>query len=173
MLLSGGTWFLGTAFEPFVFLHRGPLVHLHLSYPTGRIPTRLARIIVLAAYVDAAIEPLARSDVLTLVLSAGVAVTAVQVFAGTTGPARKAGGPALVAALAFAGVLAFGAVGRIVGWSDATILWTYDVVIAIVVVGLLVDLLRGRWADAVITGLVVDLGTFAETATLRSKLANA
>jgi signal transduction histidine kinase len=173
MLLSGGTWFLGTAFEAALFLHRGPLVHLHLSYPTGRVRTRLAQVVVAAAYVDAAFEPLARSDVLTLGLSGAVAVTAVQVFAGSTGPARKAGGPALAAALAFAGVLALGAVGRMAGWNDATILWVYDIVIATVVVGLLVDLLRGRWSDAVITGLVVDLGTTSETATLRAMLARA
>lgn len=173
MLLAGGTWFLGTLFAPALFLHRGPLVHLHLSYPTGRLPTRLARVVVALAYVDAAIEPLARSDALTLVLSGAVAVTAVQVFAGTAGPARKAGGPALEAALAFAGVLAFGAVGRIAGWDDVAILWVYDLVIATVVVGLLVDLLRGRWADAVVTGLVVDLGAEGEVATLQAKLARA
>jgi len=173
MLLSGGTWFLGTALEAALFLHRGPLVHLHLSYPTGRARTRLARGVVGVAYIDAAIEPLARSDTLTLVLSGAVALTAVRVFAGTTGPARKAGGPALVAALAFAGVLALGAVGRMAGWDADTILWIYDVVIATVVVGLLVDLLRGRWADAVITGLVVDLGSASEASTLRSKLAQA
>ena len=37
-----------------LYLHRGPLVHLHLSYPTGRLPTRLARAVVVVAYVDAA-----------------------------------------------------------------------------------------------------------------------
>ena len=46
--------------SPPLFLHRGPLVHLLLSYPTGGSPTRLARVVVAAAYVDAAIEPLAR-----------------------------------------------------------------------------------------------------------------
>jgi signal transduction histidine kinase len=38
---------------------------------------------------------------------------------------------------------------------------------------LLVDLLRGRWADAVVTGLVVDLGAPDEVGTLRGKLARA
>ena len=173
MLAAGGTWFLGTVLSAALFLHRGPLVHLHLSYPTGRLRTRLALVVVAAAYVDAAVEPLARSDTLTLALSVAVALTAVRVFAGTTGTARRAGVPALAAALAFASVLALGAVGRIAGWDDATILWIYDAVITTVAVGLLVDLLRGRWADAVITGLVVDLGASGEPATLRSKLARA
>jgi signal transduction histidine kinase len=173
MSLAGFTWFLGTLFTPALFLHRGPLVHLHLSYPTGRLPARLARGVVIAAYVDAAIEPLARDDVLTLVLSGAVALTAAQVFLGASGPARKAGRPALAAALAFAGVLALGAVWRLADWEDTTFLWIYDIVIASVAIGLLVDLLRGRWVEAVVTGLVVDLGSPGDAGTLRAKLAHA
>ena len=41
------------------------------------------------------------------------------------------------------------------------------------VVVLLRDLLRARWSDAVITGLVVDLGATGELGTLRDKLAGA
>jgi signal transduction histidine kinase len=173
MSLAGFTWFLGTLFTPALFLHRGPLVHLHLSYPTGRLPARLARGVVIAAYVDAAIEPLARDDVLTLVLSGAVALTAAQVFLGASGPAQKAGRPALAAALAFAGVLALGAVWRLADWDTTTFLWIYDIVIASVAVGLLVDLLRGRWVEAVVTGLVVDLGSPSDAGTLRAKLAHA
>jgi signal transduction histidine kinase len=171
---AGVTWFLGNVAEPFLYLHRGPLVHLHLSYPTGRLPTRLAQAVVGIAYLDALVEPLAANDWLTLALSGLVAVAAIQVFVGTSGPARKAGGPALAAALAFAGVLALGAVARLTDSLDrTTVLWIYDVVIASIAVSLLIDLLRSRWAEAVVTGLVVDLGSAGETATLRGKLANA
>jgi signal transduction histidine kinase len=174
MALAGFTWFLGSAAGWLLFLHRGPLVHLHLSYPTGRLPTRLARVVVVAAYVDAVIEPLAANDALTLVLSGLVALAALQVFLGTSGPARKAGGPALAAALAFAGVLALGALNGLAGWdAERTVLWTYDVVIAAIALVLLRDLLRGRWTEAVVTGLVVDLGAPAEVGTLRGKLARA
>ena len=173
MSFAGFTWFLGTVFEPALFLHRGPLVHLHLSYPTGRLPTRLSRGVVAVAYVDAAIEPVAQNDAVTLALSAAVALTAVQVFTGTSGPARKAGRPALAAALAFAGVLAATAIGRAVGWDDTAMLLLYDGVIASVVLLLTVDLLRERWADAVVTGLVLDLGAERGDGTLRSTLAGA
>lgn len=173
MIAGGGTWFLGTLFEPALFLHRGPLVQLHLSYPTGRLPTRFAQAVVALAYITAIVEPLARNDGLTLALSGLVALAAVQVFLGTSGPARKAGGPALAAALAFAAVLALGAFGRLFDWSTDTVLLTYDAVIACIVVGLLVDLLRGRWSDAVVTGLVVDLGDPAEGASLQARLAHA
>jgi signal transduction histidine kinase len=172
MWLSGATWFLGTLFTPALYLHRGPLVHLHLSYPTGRAPGGLALAVVTAAYVVAAVEPLASNDVLTLVLSVAVAVTAIRVFRGTSGPARQAGGPALAAALAFAGVLALAAFDRLADWgAERAVLWAYDIVIASVAIVLLVDLLRSRWADAVVTGLVVDLGATDGQATLRGKLA--
>ena len=174
MSLAGLTWFLGTLVPVALYLHRGPLVHLHLSYPSGRIPGRLALAVVAAAYVDAVIRPLGADDVLTLILSGAVAVTAVHVFVGTSGPARKAGGPALGAALAYAGVLAFGALDRMAGRDDTTaVLWLYDAVIAAVAVVLVVDLLRGRWAEAVVARLVVDLGASRDAGTVRERLAEA
>jgi signal transduction histidine kinase len=174
MSVAGLTWFLGTLVPAALYVHRGPLVHLHLSYPSGRVPGRLALAVVAAAYVDAVVRPLAGDDVLTLVLSGAVALTAVQVFAGTSGPARRAGGPALGAALAYAGVLALGALDRLAGGDDAeAVLWAYDVVIAVVAVVLVTDLLRGRWTDAVVARLVVDLGASRDAATVRAKLAEA
>lgn len=174
MSLAGLTWFLGTLVPAALYVHRGPLVHLHLSYPSGRVPGRLALAVVAAAYVDAIVRPLGGDDVLTLVLSGAVAVTAVHVFAATSGPARRAGGPALGAALAFAGVLALGSLDRITGRGDAeAVLWAYDIVIAAVAVVLVVDLLRGRWADAVVARLVVDLGASRDAATIRARLAEA
>ena len=174
MSLAGFTWFLGTALAPALFfLHRGPLVQLNLSYPSGRLPTRLARAVVVVAYIDAAIEPLGSSDTLTLVLSGAVALTAIQVFLRTSGTARKAARPALAAALAFASVLAFGVIGRAAGWNPDVVLLTYDVVIALLALVLFVDLMRRRWTEAVVTGLVVDLGAPQEAATIQGKLARA
>ena len=174
MTVTSAAWFAGTLLTPLAFLHRGPLVHLHLSYPTGRIRGRLVGGVVVTVYAVAAVEPLAGYDPLTIVLGVAVAATAIRVFAGTSGPARKAAGPALVAALAFAAVLTLGAVERLAGWGlDDQVLWGYDAVVACVAVVLLTDLLRGRWADAVVTGLVVDLGAERETTTLRARLARA
>jgi signal transduction histidine kinase len=173
MSLAGLTWFLGTAFEPALYLHRGPLAHLYLSYPNGRLSTPLSRFVVAAVYVDAAIAPLASNDVLTLVLSAAMALAAIQVLLRTSGPARNAATSALGAALAFASVLAAGVVGRAEGWSNDVLLWTYDLVIASLAIVLFVDLMRRRWTEAVVTGLVVDLGAPHEAATLRARLARA
>jgi signal transduction histidine kinase len=129
---------------------------------------------VVAAYVGAAIEPLARSPIVTLVLAGLVGVAAVNVFLATSGPARKAGVPALGAALGFAGVLAAGSVLDVLGWQvDRTVLFAYDAVIVIVVVVLLLDLLAGRWTDATVSDLVVDLGGPSGTRTLQERLSRA
>jgi signal transduction histidine kinase len=174
MALAGVAWFAGNFGPGALYLHRGPLVHLHISYPTGRLRRRLAQATVAAAYIDAAIEPIARNDVATLILAALVATAAADVFLRASGTARRAGIPALAAALAFACVLGLGAVQRLAGWdADREVLWTYDIVIACLAVVLLVDLLRGRWAEAVVADLVVDLGKRADTGTLRDELGRA
>jgi signal transduction histidine kinase len=172
MTLAGYTWFLGNLAEPLLFVHRGPLVHLVLSYPTGRLHGKAVRIVVAAAYIDGAIEPLARNDVLTLVLCAAVAVAGVWAFRGTSGPLRKARGLGLAATLTLAAVLALGAVARLDD-RDLQVLGLYQLVVAGIAIVLCLDLLRGRWAEAVVTGLVVDLGAPDQAGTLRSKLARA
>jgi len=174
MWLTGFTWFLGTVFEPAVYLHRGPLVHLLLSYPSGRLPTRSVRLVVAVAYVDAAIEPLARNDWLTLALAGAVAGVAFQTFRGASGPGRLAARVALGAVLAVEAVLVVGAVDRLAARNgDRAVLWAYDLAIAAVAIVLAADLVRARWSDAVVTGLVVDLGAAQESATLRAGLARA
>ena len=108
MALAGVTWFAGTVAPAALLWHRGPLVHLCLAYPTGRLRRRLATATVLVAYADAVIEPVGRNDVVTLCLALLVAVAAVDGFARTSGPARRAGALGLAASLAYAGVLAGG-----------------------------------------------------------------
>ena len=172
--LSGVTWFAGSVFPGALYLHRGPLVHLHLAYPTGRLRGRPSRVIVGVAYATAAVGPLARNDTLTIAVAILVAVTAASVFLPTLGPTRRALLPALAAALAFSAILGLAAIQRIIGWqiTDA-VAWTYDAVVVAVALVLLADLLRGRWAEAVVTGLVVDLGGQPGTGGLRGALARA
>ena len=118
-------------------------------------------------------EPLARNDWLTLAVSVLIAVAAVDVFVRSSGPARKAGRPALAAALAFAGVLALGAVDRLAGWgADLAMLLLYDTVVTAVAIVLLLDLLFGRWVDATVADLVIGLGGEA-SASLQTQLRRA
>jgi signal transduction histidine kinase len=51
--------------------------------------------------------------------------------------------------------------------------WPYDAVIAAIGLTLALDLAFGRWVRVTVTGLVVDLGEDAETATLQDRLAAA
>ena len=102
-----------------------------------------------------------------------IAVAAVDVFVRTSGPARKAGRPALAAALAFAGVLALGAIDRLAGWgAGLAMLLLYDAVVTAVAVVLLLDLLFGRWVDATVADLVIGLGGEA-SASLQTQLRRA
>jgi signal transduction histidine kinase len=171
MCLTGVAWFAGTIWSGMLFLHRGPLVHLNLSYPRGRLRWWPAVASVAAAYIASTIVPLAGNHALTIALAVVVASVAGVGFLRTTGTARRARAPAVVSTLAFAGVLALSAVNGLARWdADRELLWAYDTIVAGVAVVLLVDLLRGRWADAVVTNLVVDLGTRADTATLGAAL---
>ena len=41
MLLSGVAWFAGDLWSVLLYAHRGPLVHLLLTYPSGRVSSRV------------------------------------------------------------------------------------------------------------------------------------
>ena len=171
---TGVAWFLGSFWTAALYLHRGPLVHALLSFPSGRLSGRVARAVVGLAYLDGVIEPLGQSATATLVLWALVAATAIHGYLSETGARRRARAVATVGTLAIAAVLSFGALGRLAGWgADATTLWAYEVVLAVVAVALVADLLRGRWSQGALTGLVVDLGGLWEPVTLRDRLARA
>src|SRR5437870_13747829 len=78
---AGFTWFLGNFARldngtlawlatNGLYLYRGPLVHLLLAYPSGRLSSRLDRAAALAGYVAAVATPLCRTDAATVVLAA-------------------------------------------------------------------------------------------------------
>jgi signal transduction histidine kinase len=174
MVATGFAWFAGSLAGTALFLHRGPLVHLLVGYPQGRLRSRLEQLVVAAAYVDGLVYLLARQDGVTIALSLAVAVTALVGYLRAGGPERRARAAALVAASAVALVLGLGAIARVVNaGTDATGLWVYQAVLVLVAVGLFADLLWGRWTQAAITGLVVDLGEPDQAGTLQVKLARA
>jgi hypothetical protein len=174
MAAAGAAWFVGSLFAPAQFWHRGPLVQMHLSYPTGRLRRPLASVAAAAAYLASVLEGWAREPWLTVALSALVCGAAVDTFARTSGPARKAGRPALVAALAFGGVLSISGANQLLQWeADVPLAIGYDAVVAIVATVLLVDLRAGGWADATVTDLVLELGDRAGVTGLRRQLRQA
>jgi signal transduction histidine kinase len=185
--LSGFGWFFGTlsgsrigavaAFgTALLFLHRGPLCHVIVGYPTGRPAGLLGMIVVVAAYVYAAAVPLARSDVLTIVVALAVLVAVVGGYAPAAGPDRRARATAVAAAAALAVPLVGGSMWRLLGagsGAEHAVLWGYEAVLVLIAAGFLADLSWGQWAQAAVTKLVVDLGGDPETGTLRARLAHA
>jgi hypothetical protein len=174
MAASGFAWFLGNLATWALYLHRGPLVHLVVSYPSGRLRSRLEWAVGAAGYVSAVASPLARNDEATILLALAVCATALGRYLVASGPERRARASALGAAVMVALALTLGAAARLAGVdADRAVLWAYEVVIGLVAAWLFADLLWGRWAQAAITGLVVDLGELGDAGTLRDRLARA
>ncbi len=170
----GATWLFGDVTSAATFLHRGPLVHVLLGYPTGRLRSRPARALVLASYVVAAVPALARVDALTVLLATGVLATAVRNVAVTSGPVRRAHAAGLAATVLAMAAFCIGPVTRWLGVdSQQAVLATYDGLILAAVLVLVADLVRGRWAQDMMTGLVLELGDSAGTTGLRDRLARA
>ena len=174
MLLGCGSWFLGSLLSAALFFHRGPLVHLHISYPTGRIRRLLAIVTVTCVYLVSIVEAIAANLWVTLSVAVLVALAAADIYAGTSGRARKAGGPALAAALTFASVLALGAANQLLHWqNDRLILLLYDLAICLVALLLTADLLWGRWTEATVADFVTQLGVRPDAGTLSTAIRRA
>jgi len=187
LALAGFAWFLGTlARSPIgavaalgtalLFVHRGPLCHAIVGYPGGRPSGRLGVAVVVVCYVYAAVVPLARSDVVTIVVAVVVLVATVGGYVRAAGPDRRARVTAVAAAAVLAVPLAGGSVARLLGagsGADRAVLWGYEAVLVLIAFGFLADFLSGRWAQAAVTRLVVDLGGDSEAGTLRARLAHA
>lgn len=158
LLVVAVTWFAGDLVPRLLFLHRGPIIHLHLSYPTGRLRRWSARVVVLTGYGWAVVDGWVDRPVVTAVVATGVAVAAADTFARTSGPARRAGVPALVVALCFSAVLALSAASQSRHWgADYALALGYDGVIVMVTTWLTIDLLRGRWTEDTLADLVTQL----------------
>jgi len=187
LTLVGIAWFLGTFAGSgssgyaefgalFLTLHRGPLVHALLSYPSGRLEHWNERGTVAFAYVVSAIADVGVTPWAAIALGVGVLAIGAQRFLRAAGPHRRARGTAAAASAAFAIVLVASGVTGLAGSSaseDRVVLWAYQVVLAAIVIGLTFDLVRSRWIQATVTGLVIDLGKAAEAGALRDNLANA
>ena len=172
--IAGVAWFIGSLWSPAIYLHRGPLAHLLLSYPArALLPTsRLDRIAIGAAYAYAAAYPLAANDYVTIAFAFGLVALSAR-RAVVAGPAqRRPRLAALAAATVFGLVLAVAAAGRLAEVEvGRTMLVVYDLTVCLIALGLFADLLWGGWARATVTGLVVDLGEPATSGTLRDRLA--
>ena len=187
LMLAGFAWFLGTFAGSgdstyagfgalFLTLHRGPLVHALLSYPSGRVKRRTEWVAVTFGYAVSSIAVVGKTPEAGIVLAVIVLAVGAQRFVGAAGPQRRARAAGAAASAAFAVVLLVSGLTSLAGSGpslDAGVLWAYQIVLAGIAIGLTLDLMLGRWVRAVVTGLVVDLGEAGEVGTLRDRLANA
>jgi signal transduction histidine kinase len=172
MLASGLTWFAGDVWSALLFAHRGPLVHLVLTYPSGRTSSRLTLLVIAAAYVDGLIPDVARSEWTTLALSAAVLVAAAARRGSVGGVERRARTAGLAAAALLSVTLGLTAIGRLLdAGTDAASVWALYGAVTAVACGLTADLLWGRWVRAALTDFVIDLGDHHEPQALRAALA--
>jgi signal transduction histidine kinase len=189
LALAGLSWFLGTLAgsrigavavvgSALLFLHRGPLCHAIIGYPAGRRSDRVRTLVLIVCYVYAAVVPLARNDVVTIIIACLVVAVTTQDYARAVGPDRRARVTAVAAAVLLAIPLAGGSLVRLMaapgsGLDQTVVLSIYETVLIVIALGFLTDFLLGRWTQAAVTKLVIDLGGEAETGTLRTRLAHA
>jgi signal transduction histidine kinase len=186
MAASGFTWFLGNfaaadlgavawIADQGIYIHRGPLVHLILAYPSGQLSSRLARAAVVAGYAAAVVPPVWGSEVATIVLSVFLVVVAIREYVRAVGRYRRARALSVWSASGLGFVLAGGGAARLVlppGDVSGPSLLAYEAVLCSIAGGLLAGLLSAPWERVAVTDLVVELGE-ARSGTLRGELSKA
>jgi signal transduction histidine kinase len=172
MLLSGVAWFAGDLWSVLLYAHRGPLVHLLLTYPSGRSSSRVTLIVIAAAYADGLIPDLARSEWATLALMGAVLLIAIARHRAVGGAERRARAAALAGAALLSLTLGLTALMRLLdGAANSAAVWALYGAVVATACGLTADLLWGRWSRAALTGFVIDLGDRHEPQALRAALA--
>jgi hypothetical protein len=165
-------WLAGSIEPTLVVLHRGPLMHLVLAYPAGRLDSGIARLVVGVAYIQGALGGGLDGPGWTLAFATVfVASASVRALAATGAVRRSRLVPVAVSA-GIGTVLAIGAASRLAG-GDADVLLAYQLVLIVAGAAVAADLRIARWSQATIAGLVVDLGERAVGGVVRDRLARA
>jgi signal transduction histidine kinase len=183
---TGFTWFVGNFAQVgvaavawvaahLVYLHRGPLVQLVLTYPSGRPTSRLIRGAVAVGYAAAVITPIWDSEAATILLAGLLLGVCAREYGRAVGGTRRARLIALQAAAGLSLVLAGPAAARLLlppGEVSGASLLAYEAALCVLAGGLLAGLLIDPWQQTTVADLVVELGE-AKSGTLRGELARA
>ena len=160
LVLCAVSWFAGGLDPALAFVHRGPLVHLLLAHPTGRL-TGPARIVVPGAYLVGVLPGAWGDEVVTCVLAALLVLTAEVQRRSVGGPLRRARGQALVVAVGAAVVLVGSAAARLLlpeGDADRWTLWVYEAGLVGAAALTTRSVLHRTWRVRPVTDLVVLVG---------------
>jgi len=186
MAATGFAWFIGNfadvgfdalawAAAQGIYLHRGPLVHLILAYPTGWLSRRLARIAVVAGYAAAVVTPVWGSEAAAIVLSVLLVAVSAREYVRAVGRHRLARTLSVWASVGFGVAVAGGAAARLAlppGDVSVPSLLAYEAALCSIAGVLFAGLLTAPWDRAAVTDLVVELGE-ARAGTLRGELSRA
>ena len=157
------------------YLHRGPLVHLIVTYPSGSSSSQLERVTVWLGYAAALVAPIWSSDPLAVVLSVLLIAVTTHGYLRSLGRRRRARLLSLCAASALGLVLIGGVAARLSlpdGEVAAAALLAYEVTLITIASGLFVGLTSDAWGRTDVADLVVELGA-DRSGTLRGALSRA
>ena len=171
---AGGLAWLAWLAGHSVYLHRGPLIQLMVTFPTGRPTSRIALGIVVLGYLSAVGRSWSE-DLVVVPLALLVLALALVDQQRSRGPSRRARSVGLRSLALVTFALVGGAAVRLSfdGHTALTVTrWVVEVALCVMVVYLLVSLLGDRWERAEVTDLVVELGS-APSDRLRVDLARA
>jgi signal transduction histidine kinase len=169
---TGAAWLVGFTPET-LHLHRGPLVHLLVTYAGWRPRSRRDVVAVATGYAASVAAPVWSSEWASTALAVALAVLCGLGWWQASPRLRRQRRVAFVASGTYAAVVVGGAVARsTVPETDAVYpsLWTYQAVLGALAVYLVLRLPRVRTAD--LADLVVELRTGAPVS-LRDSLARA
>ena len=167
LLATGFAWFapnfavtgvtaLGWLSAHALYLYRGPLVHLVLTYPRGRLVRRLDVTAVAVGYAAAAVTPVWTDETATIVLAASLVAVAIRGYACAAGRERRMRLAALQATAVLAAIFAAIALVRLAApghAANAATLHAYQAALCGLSLGLLIGLLRGSWERAEVADL--------------------
>jgi signal transduction histidine kinase len=171
MAMTGIGWFLGNFSPALLYLHRGPLVHLLLTYAGWRVRSRLDLIALVTFYAAALATPVWRNEFASLALALMLVVVTTVGYVTAVGRTRRDRLTGLQAAVAVAAALAGGSVARLAvqsGNAAEPALLVYEVALVAVAIRLLLRL--GEHTTSALADLVVELGE-TQSGTLRQRLA--
>jgi signal transduction histidine kinase len=177
---AGFAWFVpdfatstGALAGQALYLYRGPLVQLVLTYPQGRVRGRVEAVAVGVGYAAAVVTPVWNSRAIASALAVCLVAVAARGYMRAAGPERRMRRSALQGTTLFAAgdaavaLVRFAARGLATG---AATLLAYEVLLCVLAVSLLVGLGRWPWERAEVADLVVELGE-TRASTLQDELA--
>jgi signal transduction histidine kinase len=166
LILTGWTWLAGAV------LHRGPLGHLLLTWPTGRTRSRWVTTAVAFCYADGLLESVLATDLLSVAFGTVLAGTAIARLMTSSGLTRRGRLIGSLAGVAVGGlIIAARLLVAVRPEAIAAASGMYDTFVLLTAVGLVLDFRFGGWTKGAATTVVLALGGGGNAQSLQGRLA--